>query len=450
MSGQTFMFNGREQQIWTQTQLEQLGKAALKKRAMDIRDLAGDGLPPMPRHPDLLVPWVLESQRAMAGGGSAPPSNAGGRPASQQGGYGGPPPGQGGYEEPPESKPKKMTSPLLQALINEGYSVPQDCNIESFGRKLEHPRDWSRQDRQPQRRREVLMETLLKLGTASARASAHETAQNNLKNWRDSAKKIERKFPVIKGDWGETTLDLTRTYGTTFAVLNMANAYGAGGGYTEGMPAQEENMFRRTDCHFGVDEKEFNQDSDRYLPQFTDLINALNGEVPLDVKNPRVCIRGGEMKDETDLGYAWLHEDSYFEFHELRSAAVDLRGGLQFKIEECRKRIDAQLDTLTRNGIRYAVLSAFGCGAFLNPPETVSQCYCDALKAREKDFDCVAFAIFYPGYGYDNYTVFKQVFERNGMEVALSDGRPFTHQALQAQEVDRGCIEALRRTCTMM
>ena len=48
------------------------------------------------------------------------------------------------------------------------------------------------------------------------------------------------------------TQKLTKVYGETFAVLNMANAYFPGGGYDEGMPAQEENMFRRTDCHFAV------------------------------------------------------------------------------------------------------------------------------------------------------------------------------------------------------
>lgn len=45
---------------------------------------------------------------------------------------------------------------------------------------------------------------------------------------------------------------VTKEHGKVFAVLNMANAYVAGGGYVEGMPAQEENMFRRTDCHYFV------------------------------------------------------------------------------------------------------------------------------------------------------------------------------------------------------
>ena len=49
---------------------------------------------------------------------------------------------------------------------------------------------------------------------------------------------------VSSGDWGEVTARMTKEHGTTFASLNMANAYGPGGGYHMGMVAQEENMFR--------------------------------------------------------------------------------------------------------------------------------------------------------------------------------------------------------------
>ena len=37
----------------------------------------------------------------------------------------------------------------------------------------------------------------------------------------------------MKGDWGVVTHYLTKYYGEIFTVLNMANAYSAGGGYTE-------------------------------------------------------------------------------------------------------------------------------------------------------------------------------------------------------------------------
>ena len=53
---------------------------------------------------------------------------------------------------------------------------------------------------------------------------------------------------MLPGDWGDVTLALTKRYGKCFAVLNMANAYSFGGGYAHGQVAQEENMFRRTDC----------------------------------------------------------------------------------------------------------------------------------------------------------------------------------------------------------
>merc|ERR1719152_525009 len=71
------MFNGKEQQLWTQTQLESLGKIALKQRAMDIRDLGGaDNLPPMPRHPELMVPWIMQVQNAMMSGCGKPAAYA--------------------------------------------------------------------------------------------------------------------------------------------------------------------------------------------------------------------------------------------------------------------------------------------------------------------------------------------------------------------------------------
>ena len=89
-----------------------------------------------------------------------------------------------------------------------------------------------------------------------------------------------------------------------FAVLNMANAYVPGGAYTEGAIAMEENLFRRTDCHFHVGPSEYDADADRYLPALTRLISAQDGRgrVYLDTEHPRVCIRGPEDRSRPDLG----------------------------------------------------------------------------------------------------------------------------------------------------
>merc|ERR1719336_3762848 len=99
----------------------------------------------------------------------------------------------------------------------------------------------------------------------------------------------------------------------------------------------------------------------------------------------------------------------------MRAAAVDRRadglaGGLvlAFDENECRKRIRAQLETLKKKKLRHAVLSAFGCGAFKNPPEEVARLYKESIRAYEQDLDVIVFAIFYPGYGpKDNLELFQ-------------------------------------------
>ena len=46
-----------------------------------------------------------------------------------------------------------------------------------------------------------------------------------------------------------------------------------------------------------------------YVPSITTLLNAEEGRVYLDVARPRVCIRGPEEREQSDLGYRWLGDD---------------------------------------------------------------------------------------------------------------------------------------------
>jgi hypothetical protein len=106
------------------------------------------------------------------------------------------------------------------------------------------------------RRQLVLLETLRSLEEASPTARFHRLAQANLRRWKAAAPAAAKTggcvVRVLRGDWGEVTHQMTKQHGTTFASLNMANAHAPGGGYTHGAIAQEENMFRRTDCHFSL------------------------------------------------------------------------------------------------------------------------------------------------------------------------------------------------------
>lgn len=265
------------------------------------------------------------------------------------------------------------------------------------------------------RRREVLRETLEAFERVAPRDRFHRLADANLARWRSEAPRPSPEgleVRVVPGDWGEVTAALTREVGERFAVLNMANAFTPGGAYVEGTAAQEENMFRRTDCHFHVTDDVYDASIDRYRPHLTALLSAREGRVLLDLDAPRVCLRGAEDLARSDLGYRWLADDEIFSFFELRAAAEDLRGGRPFDEREAARRIAAQLDTLREAGVRHAVLSAFGCGAFHNPADRVAVLYRDALDARREHFTLVAFAIFAPGYGPDNHAPFAEVFAR--------------------------------------
>jgi len=262
------------------------------------------------------------------------------------------------------------------------------------------------------RRRAVLRETLAVFDTDDKRERYRALAMRNLERWRAAAhasNEAALEIRVLPGDWGDVTGQLTRERGVCFAALNMANAHVPGGAYVEGTAAQEENMFRRTDCHYRIGADHYDAAIDRYRPDMTRLLSAADGAVYLDTAQPRVCVRGAEDRARADLGYPWLAEHEIFPFFELRAAAQDMRGRTRFDAAEARHRIACQLDTLRAAGLRHAVLSAFGCGAFENPPEVVAAIYRDELAARRADFSLIAFAIFAPGYGPDNHVVFASV-----------------------------------------
>ena len=314
----------------------------------------------------------------------------------------------------------------------------------------------------------VLSDTLARLGTPEKRKAYHALAAANLARWAsqvdetkaatDTGAAADRSGAVIEvvaGDWGAVTLALTKRFGVCFGVLNMANAEIFGGGYARGMVAQEENMFRRTDCHFH--DEGYDREVIFYSEEMQRLLSGTDGRVLLDTASPRVCIKGPEDRfdiaaaddeeedeDEEDegeedegegeddkslggeergrrrrkrgggtLGYPLLADTDVFPFFELRSAAVDMRGASRrtaYDPAELRKRIVAQLETCMTVGVKHVVLSAFGCGAFQNPAPIVAAVYKEEVLKRKTDFEVVAFAVFNAGYtGNDNFGVFRDI-----------------------------------------
>lgn len=261
-------------------------------------------------------------------------------------------------------------------------------------------------------RRSVLRETIERFERCPRGDRYQSRALENLARWkRTSQPASDKRSPLIlPGDWGVVTHGLTQQFGECFAVLNMANAYVPGGAYVEGAVAQEENMYRRTDCHFHIVPPAYDVACDCYTPEATRLISGEDGVVYLDVARPRVCIRGPEERDKVDLGYRWLDEHELFPFFELKAAAQDLRDGGAFDANRARRQIRAQLETLKMANVRHVVFGAFGCGAFRNPAEQVARIYREELAKYSAFLDVVAFAIFHAGYGPDNFTPFKAAF----------------------------------------
>ncbi len=187
----------------------------------------------------------------------------------------------------------------------------------------------------------------------------------------------------------------------------------------------------------------------------TALINAEGsppGRVPLDLDHPLVVTRGCEIIDHQNkaqpiAGYKPLKKEEYFEVHELRSAADNLLyqatladGSKENRVHpfnetSMRRKIAAQLDTMIEKNQEYAVLSAFGCGAFGNPPERVAQIYKEELEKRPGAFKGIKFAIL----GESNVNVFKR--ELNGFTLTASPPNPAPAEIAAKNQAELQALE---------
>lgn len=161
-------------------------------------------------------------------------------------------------------------------------------------------------------------------------------------------------------------------------VLNMANRQNPGGGVTAGAGAQEECLFRSSNYY--------------------QTLYKVKDKYPLDrnwgaVIFPDVTVFRG-LEEE---GYPLLEDPFKCDFvavpainHPTLNEAGKM---LPEMVEGTHKKIKMILDSAIVLSNYTLVLSAFGCGAFKNPPEQIAEIFKEELKYYDHTFNNVYFSI---------------------------------------------------------
>ena len=153
--------------------------------------------------------------------------------------------------------------------------------------------------------------------------------------------------------------------GYSVAVLNMANGRHPGGGYKNGAGAQEENLHRRSDA------VRFTEGQDCRYP------------IPKDgcLSSRGVSVFRGKESD----GYPWIN---VFHITMLSCAAINrpqlTREGDDYSRPSQRwameNKVAAIIGAAEQAEVDVVILSAFGCGAFKNPPAAVARMFKKELE----------------------------------------------------------------------
>lgn len=192
------------------------------------------------------------------------------------------------------------------------------------------------------------------------------------------SKGCQTQITVVDRDAIEEAVSLKEN-GYNPALLNPANAYTPGGGYKNGARAMEEDICRRSGLALTIDS--VHKRVRNFYPLRSESL----------LYNPSVPI----FRYGRDRAYSYMNAPVPVSI--ITSAAVDLgRANFNDKSfqKETEKRIYAQLAVAAEQGHDAVVLTAFGCGAFRNRPETVAKIYKRVIERQFSGvFKKITFAV---------------------------------------------------------
>ena len=222
------------------------------------------------------------------------------------------------------------------------------------------------------------------------------------------------EITVINGDCLHVANDLVHD-GYKTCVLNMASFLRPGGGVENGSSAQEEELFRRTNLFMSL--YQFAPIGERYG------IKQKREQYPLEknygsIYTPSVTV----FRDNAATDYDYLEEPFMIDVvtvPAIKNPALDSSGNFtELVLDATKKKICQILDLALLGENNAIVLSAFGCGAYKNPPKAMATVFKTILSSEryKRAFNKVVFAIIDDRNAYrsdntqGNYKPFKEIF----------------------------------------
>ena len=214
------------------------------------------------------------------------------------------------------------------------------------------------------------------------------------------------------------SLEAAKDYnGNRVCVLNFASATNPGGGVENGSSAQEEAICRCSTlfpCISDNDIREKFHDSHRSRIKNGEMTSLYNSDC---IYTPEVTV----FKSDTD-NPELLPQEEWYKIDVISAAAPNLRNipsnamnpdsgekvvvtkdeVLKLHIERARRI----LDIAVCNKVEIMIMGAFGCGAFRNSPEVVSEALASVIQDYLYKFKVIEFAVYCPPNDMTNYEVF--------------------------------------------
>lgn len=208
-----------------------------------------------------------------------------------------------------------------------------------------------------------------------------------------SANSIPAIVDVVEMD----TADRGRELGPNTMILNMASHKRPGGGWLDGVLAQEESLFLRST---------YSKTLNRYFYPLLPNVGIYSHEV--------IFFRENQFNN-----FQLLPKEKYFMLSAVAVPAIAnpvlVNGKFSKKDEEItRKKIEGIFITGIRYGHQNLVLGAWGSGAFGNPPEIIAQLFAEYVEKFKYHFAHISFAVIDPPDRYgrkhtNNYEIFKKI-----------------------------------------